>query len=212
MAGTGIVGRAMRTSSPRIRVTFQDKSRLMLASDSYAGEDVIHSDACDIPVSAKSFDIVTCRAGLNNVVQEHYEGIIREYLRIVKDDGVVLIQDHFARTEAEKEVINTVESKIALIEGCIEKRYVPTIQELRQMIESMGGLIADEQLYEMKLSMKERFAAKGIAHTLIRSIKEVLEDPAIQFEERDDDVILIYPVWSVAVGTNHATLKKMQYF
>ena len=102
MAGTGIVGRKMQELSPAIRIVYQDKSQKMLSSNVYQSKDErVLSDATALSMAGKSFDIVFCRGGLNNVAKEDYPKILGEWLRVLGEHGIIVLQDHFATTEEE---------------------------------------------------------------------------------------------------------------
>ena len=177
MAGTGIVGRQMKQVFGQIKMVYQDKSPKMLKADVYQDDDErITSDATELGLPDDSFDIIFCRGGLNNVAKEDYPKILSEYIRILSADGIAILQDHFARTEEEKDVINRIETEVANIEGRNDATYIPTAQELKSLIESTGGNVSDEQSFHIRLSMKDRFTAKGIHQPDLSKIKEILED------------------------------------
>ncbi|MBU1350207.1 methyltransferase domain-containing protein [Patescibacteria group bacterium] len=200
MAGTGIVGRKMKETFSEIQVVFQDKSPKMLKADSYEEEERIESDAAQTGLQDNNFDVVLCRGGLNNVAKEDYPKILKEYARVVKNDGVIIIQDHFARTEEERKIINSIETEIAVLEGREDETYAPNIQELKLMIQEAGGKVSDKQMFEVRLSLKNRFAAKGINDLDLERIKKILKSQThIQYEEVDDDIVVIYPVFTVAI-------------
>lgn len=140
MAGTGLVGRNMQKLFPGINVVFQDASEKMLDSDVFKDTDQrILSNATALSFVDKSFDIVFCRAGLNNVRQEDYPKILREQLRVLNDDGMLVLMDHFAYTEEEARVINEIETMVKKMEGIIDEVHVPTMQKLLEIIKGAGG-------------------------------------------------------------------------
>jgi len=199
MAGTGIVGCKMKETFSEIQVVFQDKSPKMLKADSYEEEERIESDAAQTGLQDNNFDVVLCRGGLNNVAKEDYPKILKEYVRVVKNDGVIIIQDHFARTEEEKKIINSIETEIAVLEEREDETYVPDVQELELMIQEAGGKVSDKQMFEIRLSLKDRFTAKGIDNPDLERIKEILKNQThIKYEEADD-IVVIYPIFTVTV-------------
>jgi len=198
MAGTGIVGRKMKETFNTIEIISQDKSPKMLTADPYEEEERVKSDAAKTGFIDDTFDIVLCRGGLNNVAKEDYPNILKEYIRIMKVDGVTILQDHFAGTDEEKEVINSIEAEVAVLEGRKDSTYIPTIRELEQLIQKGGGKTDYKQNFQIRLSLKERFAAKGIDKPNLSKIKEILKvEQHIQYKESDDDVIIVYPIFTI---------------
>lgn len=203
MAGTGVVGRKMKEVFDQIHVVFQDKSSKMLTSEVYQEENRVESDASYTGLQESSFDIIFCRGGLNNVAAENYPAILREYVRLLKRDGIAILQDHFARTQEERDVINRIETEVAAIKGRSDETYVPTVQELKQLIQTAGGKITDEQSFKIRLSLKDRFIAKGINNPDLSKIKEVLENQTqVQYEKTADDIVIIYPITTVTFSKN----------
>ena len=200
MAATGHVGRKMKEIFPEINVVYQDKSQKMLSSDEYLEDSGrILSDGAALPVSDKSFDIVCCRMGLNNVAEVNYPKILKEYLRVLNDDGVVILQDHFARTGEEQKVINALETEVSIMEGIKDETYVPTLQGLRKLIQEIGGKVASEESFEAPFSAKQRFFSKGIEQPNLLKIKKILEaQSAIKYEYKEEDIIIVYPISTIA--------------
>ena len=170
---SGYIGDKMKETFNEIQVVFQDKSPKMLKADSYKKEERIESDAAETGLQDSNFDVVLCRGGLNNVAKEDYPKILKEYIRVVKNDGAIIIQDHFARTEEERKIINSIETEIAVLEGREDETYTPDIQELELLIQEAGGKISDKQMFKVRLSLKERFATKGINDPDLKKIKEI---------------------------------------
>jgi len=96
MAGTGIVGRRMQELFGKLNVTYHDKSKKMLLSDKHKGHQRIMADATALSIADDSFDIIFCHAGLNNVNCGDYLKIFKEYIRVLRNNGVIIFQDHFA--------------------------------------------------------------------------------------------------------------------
>ncbi len=200
MAGTGIVGQKMKETFVNIDMVYQDKSPLMLDSDAYHDEERVESDAAKMTFPDNSFDVIFCRGGLNNVGKEDYPTILKEYLRVLSEDGIAIIQDHFTQTEEEKNVVNEIETEIANLEGREDETYVPTIDELKQLIEKSGGTTTDSQSFNIRLSLKKRFEAKGIENPDFSNIKTILEGQIhLEYEELDDDIVVTYPVYTVTL-------------
>ncbi|MEI7709288.1 MAG: class I SAM-dependent methyltransferase, partial [bacterium] len=200
MAGTGLVGRNMQKLFPGIKVVYQDGSKHMLSSDAYGESDErVLSDATAMSLNDKSFDIVFCRAGLNNVKEADYPRIIAEQLRVLNDDGIIILMDHFAQTEEERNVINQIENEVKRIEGIIDEVHVPTIENLRGLIEGVGGRVSDEQLSMVPFSMKKRFASKGIEKQDLSTFSKILKaQNVLTFQETEDDIVITYPIATIA--------------
>lgn len=200
MAGTGIVGRKMKETFNEIQVVFQDKIPKMLKADSYEEEKRVESDVAQTGLQDNNFDVVLCRGDLNNVAREDYPKILKEYVRVVKNDGVIIIQDHFARTEERGKIINSIETEIAVLEGRGDETHTPNIQELESLIQDAGGKVLNKQMFEVRLSLKDRFATKGIDDPDLDRIKKNLSNQThIQYEETDDDIVVIYPIFTVTI-------------
>ena len=213
MAGTGIVGKKMKEIFPEISITYQDASEKMLSSEHLTGEETIFSDAKAINVENNSFDIVFCRGGLNNVSEKEYRNILEEYIRIICNDGIIIIQDHFAQTDEQKEIINKIESEIAKLEGRTDETYVPTIDELRSLIEKIGGKIKNNVFFEVELPLKNRFASKDVLNPDLSGIKGILEkQETLKYEIKEGDIILKYPITTLVFGkiTDIAEKTKME--
>lgn len=212
MAGTGIVGRKMREVFSGIEVVFQDKSPGMLSSDAYQNDERILSDVTAIGVSGELFDIIFCRGGLNNLGEDDYPKALREYLRVLRNDGIIILQDHFAKTEEAKEAINQIEAEVANIEGRSDKTYVPTIEELRGLVVGDEGVFSNEQAFEICLSMKDRFVSKGIDNFDLSKISKILEgQKTIEYEKVEDDIILVYPIFTITFKKVAPIVKKSVY-
>jgi hypothetical protein len=135
------------------------------------------------------------------VPENEYVSIIKEYIRVIYDDGIVVIQDHFAQTREQKEIINQIESEIAKLEGRTDETHIPTIDELENMIKKEGGKIKKRSVFEIELSLKDRFASKGIFHPDLSQIKSLLEkQSALKYEIKEEDVILKYPITTLVFG------------
>lgn len=201
MAGTGLVGRNMQKLFPGIKVVYQDGSKKMLSSDVYVeGDERVLSDATAISFDDKSFDVVFCRAGLNNVKEADYSKIIAEQLRVLNDDGILILMDHFARTEEEKKVINEIENEVKRIEGISDEVYAPTVEDLRELIEGVGGRVADEQLSMVPFSMKKRFTSKGMEKQDLSTFSKILNaQNVLAFQETEDDIVITYPIATMSV-------------
>jgi len=202
MAGTGLVGRRMKELFPEIKVVYQDGSKQMLSSNVYQDSDErVLSNAKALELGDKSFDIVFCRAGLNNVKKEDYPKILAEYLRVLNDHGIVILMDHFARTEGEKKIINQIETEVKKIEGINDETYVPTAQELRELIQRARGRVTNEKLSRARFSMKERFMSKGIQQPDLSVISEILKaQQAIEYEDTKEDIFITYPITTVTIS------------
>lgn len=201
MAGTGLVGRNMQKLFPEIEIVYQDGSKKMLSSDVYKNDDErLLSDATDIPVNDKSFDIVFCRAGLNNVKKEDYQKILGEQLRVLNDNGVLILMDHFAQTEEEKNVINQIETEIKKNEGISDEVYVPTLDSLRELIQKLGGKVGSEQLSMVSFSLRKRFLSKGMGKQDLSIFSKILKaQNVLKYKEVEGDIILIYPITTIEV-------------
>ena len=105
MAGTGIIGHKIKEVFDKIKIVYQDKSPKMLESGAYQDNERILSDATEIGLPDDSFDIVFCRGGLNNVSKDDYPLILCEYTRIINANGITILQDYFARTVEEKDIV-----------------------------------------------------------------------------------------------------------
>jgi len=199
MAGTGIVGRELKYIFERLQIIFQDKSEKMLNSFCYSNEDKrILSDAAATGIAGNTIDMVFCRVGLNNVGKGDYPKIMREYIRIMRNDGLGILQDHFAVSEGAKNVINKIETEVAKIEGRKDKTYIPTVGELGYLIRKAGGEIDNIQSIEIKFSLRDRFKSKGINNPDLSAISEILKgQDSIKYEEKDGDIFLVYPIITV---------------
>jgi len=200
MAGTGLIGRNMQKLFPEIKVVYQDGSKKMLSSGVYKDSDErVLSDTTALGMADKSFDVVFCRAGLNNVKKEDYPRILAEYMKVLHDDGIVILMDHFAQTEEQKEVINQVETEVKRIEGIGDEVYVPTIENLRELIKDARGRVANEQLSMVSFSMKKRFLSKGIeGQDLSTFIKILKAKNVLKYEEKGDDIVITYPIATIS--------------
>lgn len=198
MAGTGIVGHQMKVVFPELQVVYQDKSQKMLSSRTYQNDERVLSDATALGMASESFDIVFCRGGLNNVSKEDYLKIFGEYIRVLREGGVVILQDHFAQTEEAKNIINQIETEVTNIEGRNDETYVPTMEELREFVREVDGKILNEQSFEVRLPMKDRFMNKGISNPNLSTIRGILKKQnVIRYEETEDDIVLIYPIITI---------------
>ena len=203
MAGTGLVGRKMQELFPGIKVVYQDGSIKMLSFGAYQNSDeriLLDATTLDVAIADKSFDIVFCRAGLNNVKKEDYPKILAGQLRVLNNNGILILMDHFAQTEEEKKVINQIETEVKRIEGISDEVYVPTMEDLRGLIKNAGGKITDEQLSRVRFSMKERFISKGIKWLDFFIFRKILKaQNVLKYKETGDDIILIYPITTIAI-------------
>jgi|GEM_PF-4979972 len=195
MAGIGIVGRKIRQMINNLHIVYQDKSEKMLASDKYDENDKrVLCDAAKLSLPDDSFDIVLCRAGLNNISKEDYPKVLREYVRVLRNGGIGVLQDHFAQTPKIKETINLLETRMSRMEGKDDETYVPTIEELKTLIIQAGGKVRKEQSFEIMFSLKKRFAAKGINQPDLSAFKGILaEQSGLINQVNDDDIYLTYP-------------------
>jgi ubiquinone/menaquinone biosynthesis C-methylase UbiE len=176
MAGIGIVGRKIREMIGGLRVVYQDKSRKMLDSDKYdEKEERILCDATQLSIPDDSFDIVLCRAGLNNIAKEDYPKVLREYVRVLRPKGIGVLQDHFAQTPETKETLNRLETEISRLEGKEDETYVPTVAELKDMLQEAGAKPTAEQTFDLEFSLNKRFASKGINKPDLTAIVEILK-------------------------------------
>lgn len=194
MAGIGIVGRKIREMIGGLRVVYQDKSGKMLASDKYDENDErVLCDSAKLSMPDDSFDIVLCRAGLNNIAKEDYPKVLREYVRVLRPKGIGVLQDHFAQTPEIKETINRLEMEVSRLEGKSDETYVPTIAELMEMLQIAGAKPTTEQTFVLEFSLKKRFAAKGIDKTDLTAIHEILKaQTGISYRVAEDDIYIIY--------------------
>jgi len=199
MAGTGMVGHYLKKIFKNIHVVFQDKSEKMLASAAYSAEDErVLSDAAALPFADQSFDIVTCRVGLNNVSEKDYPKILSEYLRVLSDKGIVVLQDHFADTPEAKTTINQLEKMIAEIEGRNDETYVPTIKELEQMIVQAGGKITKEDRFNIDFSLLDRLHSKRVVKPNISAIQNLLQSQkSVACKIAKDDIIITYRISTI---------------
>jgi len=200
MAGTGIVGHKIKEKFEKFHIVYQDKSKKMLSSNFYRKEDErILSDSTSLDIADKSFDIVFCRVGLNNICKSDYPKALKEYIRVLRNEGVGILQDHFAHTEEAKKVINQIETEISNIEGRSDKTYVPTARELGKLIQKARGKVLSEQSFEINFSIKDRFKSKGIDWPNLSKIRKLLkEQNSIRYEETKDDLVLVYPIITIA--------------
>lgn len=201
MAGTGLVGRNMQKLFPGIKVVYQDGSSKMLSSEAYQNSDErVLSDATVLNAADKSFDIVFCRAGLNNVKKEDYPQIIAEQLRVLNDGGILILMDHFAQTGEDKKVINEIETEVKRIEGISDEVYVPTMEHLRELVKDTGGRVTDEQLSMVSFSMRKRFISKGIERQDLSTFRKILEaQNVLKYQETENDIVLTYPITTIAI-------------
>ncbi|MCK5415940.1 methyltransferase domain-containing protein [Candidatus Parcubacteria bacterium] len=206
MAGTGIIGHKIKEVFDKIKIVYQDKSPKMLESGAYQDNERILSDATEIGLPDDSFDIVFCRGGLNNVSKDDYPLILCEYTRIINANGITILQDYFARTVEEKDILNRIETEVANLEGKNDVTYVPTLQELKSLIQNSGAKVSDKQSFNMHISMKDRFATKGIDQPDLSKIKTILENQTyIQYEETKNDIIVTYPISTITFSKNPET-------
>jgi len=198
MAGTGIVGRKMKELFQDLQIVYQDGGKKMLSSDVYEDEERVLADSKALSIKPGVFDIIFCRGGLNNVSKEDYQKILAEYMRVLQDDGIGIVQDHFGATKREKDVVNRIESAICDMEKRSDKTYVPTDEDLMDLIHETGGYVFDEQYFEKSFSLKDRFASKNINNPDMSAIKVILKNQSvIKYEETEDDIIVTYPIVTI---------------
>ncbi len=203
MAGTGIVGKSMQKVFEALEVTFLDKSERMLASDSYSDSDNnrVLADIAETGLEDHSFDLILCRGGLNNLGEKQYRSVLTEFARILKNDGLIVLQDHFAASSEAKMTINLLETEVARLEGRSDDTYVPSLDELSELITSVGARLVSKDSFVVRMSMRDRFENKGLDSVDLKSIRDIVKSQAaIDFEEHTDDIVVYLPIFTLVVS------------
>lgn len=207
MAGTGIVGKAMQEVFEALEVTFLDKSERMLASESHSDNNRVLADIAETGLEDHSFDLILCRAGLNNLGEKQYHSVLTEFVRILKNDGLMMLQDHFAMTQETKMVINSLEAEVARLEGRSDDTYVPSMDELSELITSVGARLVSKDSFVVRISMRDRFEKKGLDSVDLKSIRDIVKSQAaIDFEEQGEDIVVYLPIFTLVVSGESISL------
>jgi SAM-dependent methyltransferase len=205
MAGTGIVGKEMSKKFPNLSITYQDKSERMLNATTYSETDNrVLSDASELTFSPELFDVIICRAGLNNVARNQYAKILQEFLRVLKSDGVIVLQDHFGANIEQRDIINQLETEVARLEGRGDETFVFAVSELEKPILSAGGQISAREQFEIEWSLLDRLKAKGLKDPDLSPLMTILsKQTSIKNKTNNGDVVLTYPVYTLSVRKQH---------
>lgn len=102
------------------------------------------------------------RAGLNNLAACDWAKALDEILRITRQDGAIVMQDHFPLKEAQREEMDMIEGVIARYEKRPVTPGLWLLSEVRSHIEGRGWTIAREETFQHAFSLAERIKAKGL--------------------------------------------------
>jgi len=207
MCGTGNVGLFLhkKVQDKIDELVFTDGSKKMLDSfDTKFKKVIALSDS--LPFKDNLFDVLICRYGLNNIKVELYPKIMKEYLRVIKAEGVVVIQDHFPRNEKEKKGINRSEEIFAELEKRGDKPFIPSLDEFEQMVKSSGGTVIHKETIKCKFDIFDRIKTKKMEIKDIGSIIEPLEAIGFIEEKTETSVIVSFPLTTIMVKNNQEHL------
>ncbi|MFC2143383.1 class I SAM-dependent methyltransferase [Candidatus Aenigmatarchaeota archaeon] len=203
MCGTGKVGKWMLNNLEKDKikkVVFTDASKKMLDSIDSDSEKVL-AYGNKMPFEDCYFDVIVCRYGFNNVERKLYPDIMKEHLRILKDDGILIIHDASVDNENDKNLINKIELFFVKIDGRNDNPYIPTIDEFENIINDSGGIIIDKKSFTYVYSVNHRIKTKGLGDIDLEELKQILNNnkSSIEFEIKDDDIIIKVPIKNITV-------------
>jgi ubiquinone/menaquinone biosynthesis C-methylase UbiE len=183
MSGSGKFGStiedALRKKGFEVDMTYMDASEVILSSIGDAAKTQVINvvDMKEIPES--TFDMVVCRYGFNNLPKEKWEEALNEVLRIIKPEGLFLLQDHFVPGEVFSELVNEAEQYLARMEKKTNIPYIFSTEEFNSVLDKHPLVKSRIKAgYGFYINIWERLKAK----------KEILPD----FEAAKNSILDFY--------------------
>jgi SAM-dependent methyltransferase len=203
MCGTGKVGLNL---SERFRdrietLVFADGSAQMLGEIPDKNKRVLTFSE-NFSFANGTFDVLVSRYGINNIEEDMYLAVLKEYLRTLTEGGIAVIQDHFPTSKEEQEAINTIELFIGKMDGRNDEPFVPTKDDFEALIQDSGGEIKDSSFFTYRFSMRDRFRTKGLSDDIdLSEVSEFLKSQtALKYELEEDDITLYYPITTFTIS------------
>ena len=204
MSGIGIVGDyvAKKLGSQRVKqLVMTDASQAMLQASTSKAEKVAGLAQTTI-FQPKSFDVILCRAGLNNLEKDLYPDVLDKIIKTLDTDGILVVQDHFPLTASQKLAINALEQHISKEDGRNDTPYVPAIHEIEELLVAHQGKVLHKTTESIRVPLTRRLQAKKYTKEQVERTLAVAMQYSTELlpENTKDQISIIYPISTLVIG------------
>lgn len=152
------------------KVIFSDKSDKMLDNirSSRRSSEVLKVDVLNMNgLESSTIDVVTCRYGFNNLAQNDWSKALDEVMRVLKPNGLFIIQDHFVPWEKFTSYVNLFEVFIARLEWRNDCPYIFSTEEFQKLLDNHKMVTSHHHILSSLVpNQKERLRIKAETYNL----------------------------------------------
>jgi ubiquinone/menaquinone biosynthesis C-methylase UbiE len=207
--GTGLMGRAveahLQSLGKHVETTFLDKSGTILEDIEVMPTDgfIVSSVTSMNRVPSRSYDIVVCRYGFNNLPQEDWLKALVEVLRVLKPGGIFLLQDHFVPGPTFSALVNAAEQFLAKMEGKEVVPFIYSTEVFNDILDAHPQVVSRvKTAHELKVNIWDRLKAKcesitdfdAAKRAILRFYEEVCLKKFQVLIVRQDEYIVVYNI------------------